>query len=342
MQNIFELFIYQSRKFGQVFKSFFFSLWFIAFIGVELNPFFFPFNPQNAFALRGAAFPYQFPKEDQKYDLNTKTVIGSITHHVLKEGQTLLDVAKQYGLGYNEIADLYPEINPWVPPEGKKLVIPSQWILPKIEQTGIVVNVAELRLYYFITDTLVKTYPVGIGDMDWITPTGTYKIGLKQIDPVWHVPASLQEKYGVKTMPPGPDNPLGKYWMGLGDSHYGIHGTPMPWSIGRPATHGCIRLYDEDIKTLFRTVPAGTNVKIIYEPIKFGVLNGKLYAEVHPDIYNQIGDINKYGHQLLQEKGLTEKVDMFQFERLLKHKYGLPTDISPRMFKVPPQELTSK
>ena len=120
MQNIFELFIYQSRKFGQVFKSFFFSLWFIAFIGLELNPFFFPFNSQNAFALRGAAFPYQFPPQGQNFDLNAKTVIGSITHHVVKEGQTLLDVAKQYGLGYNEMADLYPKIDPWVPPIGKK------------------------------------------------------------------------------------------------------------------------------------------------------------------------------------------------------------------------------
>lgn len=340
MKINYRLFIYQSPKFGQVFKSFFFSLFLITTIVFDLNPLLFDGHPKIAFALRGAAFPYHFPEEGQEDDSNTKTVIGRVTHHIVEKGQTLLDVAKQYGLGFNEIADLYPEIDPWIPPIGKKLIIPSQWILPKVDQTGIVINVAELRLYYFITGSLVKTFPVGIGDIDWITPTGKYKIGIKQVNPVWHVPASLQEKYGVKTMPPGPDNPLGEYWMGLGDSHYGIHGTPMPWSIGRPATHGCIRLYDEDIKMLFRTVPSGTNVKIIYKPIKFGVLHGKLYTEVHPDIYNQFDELKEYGLRLLQEKGLTEKVNMFKFKQLLERKNGLPVDISPKSFNIPPNELT--
>jgi L,D-transpeptidase ErfK/SrfK len=328
MKHNYQLFIYQSSKFGQVFKSFFFSLFVIITIVFDLSPLLFDDHPKIAFGLRGAAFPYRFRNEGQKNNSNTKTVIGGVTHHVVEKGQTLLDIAKQYGLGYNEIADLYPKLDPWLPPIGKKLVIPSQWILPKVDETGIVINVAELRLYYFINGTLVKTFPVGIGDIGWGTPIGTYLIGLKQVNPVWHVPVTLREKYGVKTMPPGPDNPLGEYWMGLEDSHYGIHGTPIPWSIGRPATHGCIRLYDEDIETLFRTVPSGTRVKIIYEPIKFGILHSKLYAEVHRDIYNRIDDFNEYGHKLLEERELTEKVNMFKFRKILELKDGLPADIS--------------
>lgn len=332
MKNNNETLIYQSPKFGQVFKSFLLAAMVITTIVFDLNPWSFSSNPKFALALRGAAFPYRSPKDGREYDVEAKTVIGRVTRHEVKKGQTLLDIAKEYGIGYNEIADLYPKIDPWIPPVGKKLVIPSQWILPKANKTGIVINVAELRLYYFINGNLAKTYPVGVGDMGWVTPTGNYHIGLKQVDPVWHVPASLREKYGVKTMPPGPDNPLGKYWMGLGDSHYGIHGTPMPWSIGRPATHGCIRLYDEDIATMYRTVPSGTSVEIIYEPIKFGVLHGKLYTEIHPDIYNRIENLKEHGLELLQKKELTEKVNMFRFEKALERKDGLPVDITKKAF----------
>ncbi len=332
MNNKYELFIYQSSKLGQVFISFLsFTLIFTTIV-FDWNPLLFSSHPTSAHALRGAAFPYRFPSDDQEMDNEAKTVIGITTSHVIEKGQTLLDIAKLYGLGYNEIADLYPNLDPWIPPVGKKIVIPSQWILPQVDQTQLVVNIAELRLYYFINGNLAKTFPVGIGDLDWVTPTGEYTIGTKQVNPVWHVPDSLREKYGIATMPPGPENPLGQYWMGLGDSHYGIHGTPIPWSIGRPATHGCIRLYDEDIEMLFRNVPAGTSVKIIYEPIKFGLLHGKLYAEIHPDIYNRIEDLEKYGYDLLEKKKLSSKVNMFRFEQALEKKSGLPVDISKDSF----------
>ena len=319
-------FIYQSSKIGQVFKSFFFAVILITTIVFDLNPWFIGENATAAYALRGAAFPYRFPVSEKEFDHEDRTVIGMISHHVVAAGETLLDIAKQYGLGYNEIADLYPEIDPWVPPTGKKLVIPSQWILPKVKESGIVINVAELRLYYFINGNLAKTFPVGIGDLDWVTPTGVFQIGMKQKNPVWHVPSSLRQKYKVATMPPGPDNPLGAYWMGLGDSNYGIHGTPLPWSVGRPATHGCIRLYDEDIETLYRTVPIGTSVKIIYEPVKFGVLHGKLYTEVHPDIYNRLGDLKEYGLKILEDRNLMDSVNMYRFEKALERKNGLPVE----------------
>lgn len=328
MNNYYASSIYQYSKFGQVIKSFLLALLLITTIVFDLNPWFFEGAPKNAYALRGAAFPYRFPLHGQANDPDAKTIIGVTTEHRVKKGQTLLDIAKEYGLGYNEIADLYPDIDPWIPPVGQKIIIPSQWILPNVTDSGIVINIAELRLYYLIHGRLAKTYPVGIGDIDWVTPTGTYNIGLKQVDPVWHVPLSLREKYGVTTMPPGPDNPLGAYWMGLGKSHYGIHGTPMPWSIGRPATHGCIRLYDEDIETLYRTVPSGTEVKIIYEPVKFGTLSGRLYTEIHPDIYGRINDFKAYARQRLKDSNLKEKVSKFRFEKALERRDGLPVDIT--------------
>ncbi|MFW6054446.1 MAG: L,D-transpeptidase family protein, partial [Thermodesulfobacteriota bacterium] len=135
---------------------------------------------------------------------------------MVKEGETLLDIARLYDLGFNEMQDLYPELDPWIPPEGTELTIPSRWVIPGERRKGIVVNVAELRLYFFRgKEKAVRTFPIGIGRRDWPSPLGTFRVGEKRANPRWYIPRSLQEKYGLKTMPPGPDNPLGNYWIGL-------------------------------------------------------------------------------------------------------------------------------
>jgi len=240
-----------------------------------------------------------------------------------------LDIAKQYDLGFNEIQDLYPQQDPWIPPEGMALIIPSQWILPETEMEGIVINVAELRLYYFMKRIkMVIAFPIGIGDRGSHTPLGTFRIKAKRIRPTWFIPASLQEKYGDKTMLPGPDNPLGDHWIGLGDSPYGIHGTDIPWSVGRLVTHGCIRLYPEDIRQLFDLVKPGTRVEILYEPVKLGFLSGRIYVEVHKDIYNRIEDLVEYGYRRLEEKKIIQRVDLEKFRRALDRRDGLPVDIT--------------
>ncbi len=274
------------------------------------------------------AYPYRFP--DPKIDLDPKadTVIGLLGEYTVKEKDTFLDVARDHDLGFNELEALYPGIDPWVPPRGMKVLIPSQWILPQTQKYGIVINIAEMRLYYFLKSIkMVRTYPIGIGDEGWFSPEGTCFVAEKRKNPTWYIPKSLQEKYQMKTMPPGPDNPLGDYWLGLSFSGYGIHGTNFPWAIGRLVTHGCIRLYPEDIEKFFPMVPIKTPVELIYEPVKVGWKQGRVFMEVHPDIYNKKGDLIQYGQNKIKSLGLQEKVDEALMIKTLEEKQGIPVDI---------------
>jgi len=265
------------------------------------------------------------------YNPEIKTVIGAPERHVIKRGETFLDIARDYGLGYNEIEGLYPEIDPWIPPVGMEIVLPSQWVLPGVKERGVIINTAELRLYYFKkkgVNPVVMTFPIGIGDRDFPTPGGKFKVGEKRKNPTWYVPPSLREKHGTSVIPPGPGNPLGDYWIRLGSSNYGIHGTENPWSVGRLATHGCIRLYPEDIKHLYNSIPHGTPVEIVYEPVKLGVLAGRIYTEVHRDFYDMIDDFHEYGYQRLLEEQIDGRVDMEKFRSALERRDGMPTDIT--------------
>ena len=277
------------------------------------------------------AYSYRFPTQDACLDGTARTVVGVPQIHVVADGETLLDVARHYGLGFNEIADLYPNQDPWLPPRGMNVTVPSQWVLPTSKTEGIVINIAELRLYYFMDRIrMVKTFPIGIGDEGWETPLGIYRIGEKRVRPTWYIPASLQEKYGQKAIPPGPDNPLGNYWMRLGNSLYGIHGTNFPWSVGRLVTHGCIRLYPEHIQELFQLTQPGTPVELIYDPVKIGYLSGKIYAEIHRDIYGKNSDFSAYGQQRLAATGLRSRVDLEKFQQALDRRDGLPVDVTLR------------
>jgi L,D-transpeptidase ErfK/SrfK len=254
--------------------------------------------------------------------------IGAVQHHIIGEKETLLDIAYMYGLGFNEIQDMYPELDPWIPPRGMELIIPTQWIVPEIPKDGIVINIPELRLYcFFSTDDKPRTYPIGIGDIDWRTPEGVFSIKEKRIRPTWYIPASLQHKYNTRAIPPGPENPLGDYWMGIGDS-YGIHGTDIPWSVGRLVTHGCIRMYPADIEALFPAVKPGTKVKIIYEPVKLCVIAGRVYVEIHKDIYNKYSDLLAYGFHRLYKTGILEIVDENKFVQAIRRQDGMPVDIT--------------
>ncbi|MCF8105506.1 MAG: L,D-transpeptidase family protein [Desulfohalobiaceae bacterium] len=278
---------------------------------------------------RGAAgLPAKKDRVAQRKDPQPQ-IIGTPRRHVVKDGETLLDIARLYDLGFNEIQGLYPGLDPWIPPAGTELTIPSLWVIPGERRKGIVVNVAELRLYFFPgKKKAVRTFPVGIGRRDWPSPLGTFMVGEKRANPRWYIPRSLQEKYGLKTMPPGPDNPLGNYWIGLANTSYGIHGTDIPWSVGRLVTHGCIRLYPEDIEPLFAMVQPGTPVAIIYEPVKIGLKSGRVYAEVHRDIYDRIEDFVEYGRQRLRAAGLINRVDLAKFGRVLARQSGMVVDVT--------------
>jgi L,D-transpeptidase ErfK/SrfK len=256
------------------------------------------------------------------------TVVGSVQHHIVVPKETLLDIARNFGLGYNELSLLYPKLNPWMPGPGQNLVIPTQWILPSTNLFGLVINLPELRLYHFIPKTgMVTTYPVGIGDVGWETPVAVGHVIYRKVDPTWLIPESLRDKYGAVTIPPGPNNPLGKYWLGLSLPGYGIHGTNSPWGIGKRVSHGCIRLYPEHIALLFKKVDVNTPVEIVYEPVKIGFQNQNIFIEVHPDIYNRIPDVQAQTLRRLHERDLLTSVSVSLVKDALEKQSGLPVRV---------------
>src|SRR5215471_16542207 len=223
-------------------------------------------------------------------------VVGSLRLYRIRKGDTLMDVARLYGLGYNEIVDANPGLDPWVPPAGAVVLLPMEWILPCCTYQGIVVNIPEMRLFYYSPGgagtTVVRTYPVGLGRDDWQTPSGSFKVIGKTVNPQWNIPESIRQEHIVerddpRTFIPGgaPDNPLGKYRLELTLPLYGIHGTDIPWGVGMQVSHGCVRLYPEDIEDLFPRVPIGTPGQFIYQDRKSGRRGDAAYIEIHRDIY---------------------------------------------------------
>lgn len=265
-------------------------------------------------------YGYRFPEQ---------TVIGLLKTHTVKPKDTLLDIARYYELGFNELQIVYSSMDPWIPPKDQTLVIPTEWVLPPTKSEQIVINVPELRLYFFDKKTrTVETYPIGIGDEGWETPVGVHTIIEKRLNPTWYVPKSLQAKYGTKVMPPGPENPLGEYALRLSGGEYLIHGTNIPWGVGRLTSHGCIRMYPEHIRLLFPQVKVGTRVEIIYEPVKIGRRDGRIYVEANPDVYKKIPDYLRYGMEKLRAYPWADRVDQEKFIRAVLLQNGVPTDVT--------------
>jgi len=215
---------------------------------------------------------------------------------------TLIQIARRYSLGYEELLRVNRGVDPWLPGEGTEVLIPGQRLLPPGEREGIVVNLPEHRLYYFPKPKkkdeapTVLTYPVSVGKMDWRTPIGSTKIVSKQKNPSWTPPKSVHEERRrlgepplPTVVPPGRDNPLGAHAMRLAipGGAYLIHGTNNPDAVGMAVTHGCLRMYPEDIATLFERVPVGTKVTLIDEPVKMTKIDGEVWLEVHPPIDDQ-------------------------------------------------------
>lgn len=223
-------------------------------------------------------------------------IFGQIQTVTASRSETLLDVARRYDIGQDEMMLANPNVNRWLPEEGEKVILPLRFIIPQAERTGLVINLPEMRLYYF--PKLIKgqkpeiiTHPVSIGRMDWNTPLGKTTIVRKQKDPTWTPPQSLRKEAIEEGRPPlldvvpaGPDNPLGKYALYLGLPGYLIHGTNKPLGVGMRVTHGCMRLYPEDIEELFNLIPTGTPVQIVNQPIKLGWQGDLLYIELHPPL----------------------------------------------------------
>jgi L,D-transpeptidase ErfK/SrfK len=222
-------------------------------------------------------------------------LIGELMLVKASRSETLLDIARSHDVGQEEIRLANSEIDRWLPGEGDPVLIPSRYILPDAPRRGLVLNLPEMRIYYFSTsvgdtDSVVDTYPVSIGRMDWKTPLGETRIVRKQTNPSWYPTESLRQEAAARgekmpqVVPPGPDNPLGSYALRLGVPGYLIHGTNKPYGVGMRVTHGCIRLLPEDIEELFHRVPTGTVVQILNQPVKTGWQDGVLYVEVHPPL----------------------------------------------------------
>ncbi|MGB5606439.1 MAG: L,D-transpeptidase family protein [Gammaproteobacteria bacterium] len=220
-------------------------------------------------------------------------VVGRPMYAPAHPHETLLDVARRFDLGQNEILHANPGVDRWIPQEGSVVSIPGQYILPDAERSGLVLNLPEMRLYYFPKPArgaapVVITHPISVGRMDWETPLGRTTIIAKQRDPAWHPPKSLKDEAAVDgvilpdVVPAGPDNPLGRFALRLGVPGYLIHSTNKPYGVGMRVTHGCIRMYPEDIETLFDAIPVGTPVQIVNQPVKLGWFADMLYMEIHP------------------------------------------------------------
>lgn len=263
------------------------------------------------------------------YRIPDATVIGSAIWCKVGPKDTLLDIARRSGLGYNEVDLLYPRMDAWIPPDGKRISLPTSWVLPPTQHEQLVINLAELRLYFFDKKTsTVQTYPIGIGDEGWETPLGTFSITEKRPNPTWYVPASLQAKYGMASMPPGPENPLGEFVMKFSAGAYGIHGTAMPWGVGRLVSHGCIRCYPEHIRLLYPQVPVGAKLEIVYEPIKIGQRDGQVFVEAHPDVYRRIPDYPQYAMEKLVHSSMAQRVDNRRFLMAVRLQSGVPINVT--------------
>jgi L,D-transpeptidase ErfK/SrfK len=212
-------------------------------------------------------------------------VIGIPTIYVTQQSDTLLDVARTYDLGFVEVRAANPGVDPWLPGAGRELTLPTQFVLPAGRRRGIVINLAELRLYYFPSKGEPRSFPVGIGREGFETPVGSTRVARKRVHPVWIPTAGEHEENPdlPASVGPGPDNPMGDYALYLGWSGYAVHGTNRPYSIGRRGSHGCIRLYPEDIEVLFRLASIGEPVTVVDQPAKVGWAAGQLYLEVHPE-----------------------------------------------------------
>jgi len=281
----------------------------------------------GASAWGAGPFFYRLP-QGPGVDPEAVTVVGQPqTHHIVRY-ENLYQIARHYDLGFWELARYHQPLDHFYLPWDTDIVIPTQWVLPeRANPPGYLINVAELRGYRFFPEKKeVRTFPIGIGVLDYKTPFGRFRVQMKAENPGWRIPKSLQWKYEKSFMPPGEDNPLGTHWLGL--SHYGLHGTHAPMGVGRLVSHGCIRHYPEDIAELFKITPVGTPVEIIYEPVKLGFLKGRVFVEVHEDIYQKIPDLLQYALKRLAERGLAAHINWHRFLRAVEERSGAPVDIS--------------
>jgi L,D-transpeptidase ErfK/SrfK len=264
-----------------------------------------------------------------------QAVVGEPSFDTVREDDTLLDVAFRHRLGFSAVQRLNPDVDVWLPEPGTPVLLPTSVVLPDAAPDGLVINVPEMRLYDFTVGPVPEIFAIAIGDDMTATPEGDFRVGPKRVNPTWYVPDSIRAENPdlPAQVPPGPDNPLGDRWMTVGNTAYGIHGTNVEWSIGRIATHGCIRLYSDEMRRLYERVPEGTPLRFVYQPIKVGVRDGDIYLEVHPDVYGRrdVSPERAYVRlRLLAMLGLldADSLDRSLVERTVREARGVPVRVA--------------
>lgn len=214
-----------------------------------------------------------------------KDYFGETVTYKAKFEDTLIHLARNNGLGFVELRAANPTLDPWIPGRNARITLPQQHLLPEAPREGLVINLAEMRVYYFkVPGEEPLTFPISIGREGLQTPTGTTKIVRKKEGPTWRPTPRMREEDPAlpESVPPGPDNPLGSHALYLGWPQYLMHGTNKPYGIGRRVSSGCMRMYPEDIKELFPQVPVGTAVNVVDQPVKAGWIDDEFYIEVSP------------------------------------------------------------
>ena len=273
-----------------------------------------------------AAPEVALPEATQRFELAPdQDVIGHVQITESSKEDTLTDIARRFNVGYEEIVRANPGVDPWLPGAGRAIVVPTAFILPDAPREGVIINVAAMRIFYFPKHksgepAVVYTHPIGIGKVGWKTPEGVTKITRRQKDPVWHVPVSVIKEHKENgedldaVIGAGPDNPLGRYAFYLGWPSYLIHGTNKPAGVGLRSSHGCIRLYPEDIESFYDMIPIGTQVRVVNQPFLFGWQDDELLMQASGPLEDDSHDGKK-----AQADGLP-KAQQARIEKQLKRR----------------------
>lgn len=260
-------------------------------------------------------------------------LVGGTFSYITRKGDSLTSIGARFGVTVRVLATNNHLSPSSILKTGQALLLDNRHIVPNGMSDGIVINIPQRMLFYFKERRLIHAFPVGLGRHDWPTPTGAFRIVSKEENPNWDVPISIQnemrrEGKAVKTcVPPGPDNPLGKHWLGLSIAGYGIHGTIAPTSIYRFQTHGCIRAHPDDIATLFDDVSRGTPGILVYHRLMIASVGGRIYLEVHRDAYNKETDVRSQLEDGLKTLGSQFQVDRFLATSIIQQQDGIAREI---------------
>jgi len=285
------------------------------------------------------------PVEKPKIVKSEKPYIGQMQYMTAAYEDTLVHIGREYGIGFVEMRAANPTVDPWLPGAGTRIVIPTLNILPDAPHQGIVINLAEMRLYYYKTPNGAPlTFPIGIGRDGLKTPLGATSVTRKKADPTWTPTERMRKEDPTLPafVPPGPDNPMGSHSLYLGFPTIAIHGTNKPYGIGRRVSSGCIRMFPEDITQIFQMAPVGTRVTVVDQPIKAAWIEDKLFLEVHPTqeqaaVMEHEGSIPDYQ---LSERDLSmimrvagknvQTLDWQKIRKVVKERKGYPIPIASK------------